>query len=71
MTVPSENKKILQSLGREENYSWDKPAFIPDAVKITSYGGAKYILERPKEFKVIWGEATGFLMGPGGNDFML
>jgi len=66
-----ENKKILHSLGREEHYSWDKPAKIPPRVNLTSYIGGKYILERPKNFKVVWGEATGFLMGKGGWDFML
>ena len=71
MTIPSENKKILQDLGREEQYSWDRPALIPPRVNLTSYVGAKFILERPKEFIVTWGEATSFLMGKGGSDFML
>lgn len=71
MTIPSENRKILRDLGRAEQYSWDKPALIPPRVNLTSYAGAKFILERPKEFKVIWGEGTGHIMGKGGWDFML
>ena len=71
MTIPLENKKILRNLGREEHYSWDRPALIPPRVNLTSYIGAKYILERPKDFKVIWGEGTGHIMGKGGWDFML
>ena len=71
MTIPSENKKILRSLGREEHYTWDRPAAIPPRVNLTSYVGAKYILERPQQFKVTWGAATGYCMGKGGFDFML
>ena len=40
-------------------------------MNLSSYFGAKSILERPKNFKVVWGEAAGFLMGKGGWDFML
>ena len=71
MTIPSENKKIMKDLGREDDYSFDRPQFIPPRVNLTSYVGAKYILERPQEFNVTWGDATGVLMGKGGLDFML
>ncbi|KAL8697104.1 MAG: hypothetical protein Q9224_002465, partial [Gallowayella concinna] len=71
MTVPSENRKIMRDLGRELDYSWDRPAFISPRVDLTSYVGAKYLLERDQEFNVTWGEALGFLMGKGGLDFML
>ena len=71
MTVPSENKKILKDLGRDDQYSWDKPAKIPPRVNFTSYRAAKEILEHGKEFNVTWGEATAHFMGKGGWDFML
>ncbi|KAL8770606.1 MAG: hypothetical protein Q9209_003674 [Squamulea sp. 1 TL-2023] len=71
MTIPSENRKIMQDLGRELDYSWDRPAYIPPRVNLTSYDGAKYLLERGQEFNVLWGEAQAFLMGKGGFDFML
>ncbi|KAL8815505.1 MAG: hypothetical protein Q9223_005363, partial [Gallowayella weberi] len=71
MTIPSENRKIMRDLGRELDYSWDRPAFIPPRVNLTSYVGAKYLLERGQEFNVTWGETLGFLMGKGGLDFML
>lgn len=38
---------------------------------MTSYVGAKYILEHGKDFNVTWGEATALFMGKGGWDFML
>lgn len=71
MTVPAENKIILKDLGRDNQYSWDRPAFIPPRVNLTSYVGAKYILEHAQDFRVTWGEALGFLMDKGGSDFML
>lgn len=71
MTIPSENLKILKSLGRDKQYNFDRPAPIPPRINLTSYIGAKYMLERAKEYNVTWGAATGFVMGPGGNDFML
>lgn len=64
-----ENKKILRSLGRDDQYSWDRPARISPRVNLTSYAGAKYILERPQEFKVVWGDATVLTVGKGGWDF--
>ena len=71
MTIPSENRKIMKSLGREQHYSWDRPALIPARVNLTSYIGAKYILERKEQFNVTWGATTEFVMAPGGEDFML
>ena len=71
MTIPSENRKILRNLGREDQYSWDRPERIAPRVNITSYVGAKDMLERAKEFKVCWGEGLHWLMGKGGDDFML
>ena len=71
MTVPSENRKIMRSLGREDHYNYDRPAFIPPRINLTSYIGAKFMLDRAQEFNVTWGAATGFIMGKGGFDFML
>ncbi len=61
----------MRDLGRELDYSWDRPTFIPPRVNLTSYKGAKYLLEHGQQFNVTWGEALGFLMGKGGLDFML
>ncbi|MCJ1398075.1 hypothetical protein MMC11_001272 [Xylographa trunciseda] len=71
MTIPSENRKIMKSLGREQHYSWDRPALIPARINLTSYIGAKFMLERKEQFNVTWGAATEFVMAPGGKDFML
>ncbi|KAL2008268.1 hypothetical protein VTN00DRAFT_8250 [Thermoascus crustaceus] len=71
MTIPSENRVIMKSLGREADYSYDRPALIPPRIFLTSYQGAKLILDNAKDFRVTWGEATGYIFGKGGFDFML
>lgn len=71
MTIPSENRKILTSLGRESHYTWERPAPIPPRVNLTSYIGAKYILEHATEFKVTWNDGFDWLMGKEGGNFML
>jgi linoleate 10R-lipoxygenase len=71
MTVPSENRKIMKNLGREEHYNYARPALIPLRINLTSYIGANYMLDRSQEFKVTWGAATGMVMGKCGLDFML
>ncbi|KAK7510648.1 fatty acid oxygenase [Phyllosticta citriasiana] len=71
MTVPSENRKIMQTLGRESHYSYDRPGLIKPRVNITSYVGAKAVLENQENFKVTWGATLEELMGPGGANFML
>ncbi|KAI9860958.1 MAG: hypothetical protein M1813_005637 [Trichoglossum hirsutum] len=70
LTIPSENKKILTDLGRVDQYSWDKPAFIPPRINLTSYIGAKYVLENQQKFKIL-GEGFGRLMGKEGLNFMM
>ena len=71
MTVPSENRKIMRSLGREDDYDYGRPAYIPERILINSYKGAKFMLERSQQFNVLWGEATAYVMGPRAWDFML
>ncbi|EXJ91015.1 hypothetical protein A1O1_04122 [Capronia coronata CBS 617.96] len=71
MTIPSENAKIMQHLGRYHDYDWSPPAYIPTRVNLTSYKSAKYLLERPKDFTVMWNDGLGFVMGEGGEKFCL
>lgn len=71
MTIPSENRKIMQTLGRESHYSYDRPTLIKPRVNITSYLGAKSVLENQANFKVTWGATLEELMGKGGANFML
>lgn len=64
-------KDALRDLGRETHYTYERPAYIPPRVNLTSYPAAKIILNNSKDFRVTWGEATAFLFGKGGWNFML
>lgn len=71
LTIPSEMDKVLTALGTHDRYSWEKPAKIVDPTIIFSYEAAKQIVEDKETFKVTWGAAMEFLMGPAAKDFML
>ncbi|KAL4945149.1 hypothetical protein BDV06DRAFT_47700 [Aspergillus oleicola] len=69
MTIPSENKVIMKDLGREADYSWDKPQFQPSRVNLTSYANVKLVLDQQKDFPVVWGDCTPLKTVKGGEDF--
>jgi linoleate 8R-lipoxygenase / 9,12-octadecadienoate 8-hydroperoxide 8R-isomerase len=69
MVVPLENKKILESLGTADDYSWDRPARIPPMTFITSHAAAKVILGNKIDYRVTWGEAISFLSRVGDKDY--
>ena len=71
MTIPSENRKILTTLGRVDDYSWDRPARFSQPVVLSSYNGVKFVLEHQKEFKVGWTEPMIWAFGKRGADCML
>ncbi|OJJ51688.1 hypothetical protein ASPZODRAFT_55528 [Penicilliopsis zonata CBS 506.65] len=71
MTIPSENRNIMKTLGREHHYSYEAPAFIPPRVNLVAYPNVRAVLENQKDFRVVWGDATAFCFGKGGFDFML
>ena len=71
MTIPSENRKIMKNLGRENQYSYDRPARMPGRVVIQSYRGVRQVIEDPGRFKVPWSEGFGYVYGKGGENFML
>ncbi|KAI9724613.1 MAG: hypothetical protein M1828_003636 [Chrysothrix sp. TS-e1954] len=71
MIIPSENRKIMQNLGRESHYNFERPKRIPGRVMIQNYHGVRQVLENSDVFKSPWGEPCGYIMGPHGKDFML
>ncbi|KAF9892006.1 hypothetical protein FE257_002970 [Aspergillus nanangensis] len=71
MTIPMENKAIMRHLGREDDYSWDRPAYTPPRIDVFAYDNVQHILEDPASFRVTWGDATGYVFGKKGYDFML
>jgi hypothetical protein len=71
LTVPTEMKSILQDLGKDHKYNYERPAPIPQPEMIFTYEAATKIMEDQDTFKVTWGKAMEFLMGPEAKDFML
>lgn len=71
MVIPSENHKILKNLDRAHLFDFSRPTYTPARVDITSYGGAKQVLENQDMYKVTWNEGFSSLMGSGGSRFML
>ncbi|KAI1821489.1 linoleate diol synthase [Xylaria intraflava] len=67
MCVPGETKVILTNLGRVQNFNFDRPSFAEKTATISTYGGAKYMLENPEKYKVNWNESLAELMGPDFN----
>ncbi|KAL1837455.1 hypothetical protein VTK73DRAFT_4693 [Phialemonium thermophilum] len=71
MVTPAENRRILTDLGRAHLFDFAPPAAIPPRVEVTSYGGARYVLENQDKYRVTWHEGLTFLMDAGGARFML
>ncbi|KAJ5792985.1 uncharacterized protein N7503_008963 [Penicillium pulvis] len=65
MTIPSENRNIMKTLGRENDYSYDAPAYIPPRVNLTSHQSAKLILGNQIDFKPAFSSALEDLFGKG------
>ncbi|EEH06908.1 animal heme peroxidase [Histoplasma capsulatum G186AR] len=59
MTIPSVNKEIFAKLGRQSHFSWDRPALLSPRIDLTSYNGAKTILQNAKDFRVTWEASLG------------
>lgn len=63
LTVPKYMKIALQDLGKEAQYSYDKPQYQAPAKMAFSYAAADTILEEGNtDFKLNWGNEGQFLM---------
>lgn len=71
LTIPTEMKTVLQDLNKAQKYNFDRPGSTPPMQVVFSYAAAKQITEDQDAFKVTWGKAMKFLMGPAGGNFML
>ncbi|GAW12865.1 hypothetical protein ANO14919_022360 [Xylariales sp. No.14919] len=65
MCVPHETEKILTNLGRVQDFNFNRPSLQAQPVNVTTYGGAKYLLDNPNKFKVNWNQRLAELMGAG------
>lgn len=61
LTIPDENHKIMTTLGRAGDYSYDRPARIPARIDVTSWEAAQAILNDGETFNVTWGAGLSFL----------
>ncbi|OBR11300.1 linoleate diol synthase [Colletotrichum higginsianum IMI 349063] len=69
MTVPSENKKILESIDRAYLYSWDEPKTKTSTIPVFSHKAVSEILYNQTDFKVTWGEAIRHLVAQPGKEY--
>lgn len=71
LTIPSAMKEALQDLEKDHLYDFEKPKYIPHPHLVFDYKTATTIMENKDDFKVTWGAAMEYLMGPSAKDFML
>lgn len=61
----------MKTLGRYDDYDWTPPTEQRTRITLTTYENAKYMLQRPQDFTVMWNDGLGFVMGPAGEKFCL
>ncbi|EME48559.1 hypothetical protein DOTSEDRAFT_67567 [Dothistroma septosporum NZE10] len=71
LTVPDEMHRVLQTLGKDHLYNFDKPKEIKQPVVVFSHDAAVKVASDQENFNVTWGPAMEFLMGPKAKNFML
>ncbi|GAB7362524.1 hypothetical protein MBLNU230_g2843t1 [Neophaeotheca triangularis] len=76
LTIPGEMKNIFERLEKSEidklsKYDYNEPTHISKPTMLFSYNAAATVLEDQETYKVTWGKAMEFLMGPNANNFML
>lgn len=67
-TVPEENRSILEKLGKDQDYNFDRPSMVPIPTSIKSWKAVTSILQDYGRFAVPWGPHTFDLTG---HDYML
>ncbi|KAI5837020.1 heme peroxidase [Morchella snyderi] len=68
LTIPEENRRILTSMSKVDQFDFSRPKFTPIRIPVSSYAATKQILSDSTNFKVTWGEGFDFIMKA---DFML
>lgn len=56
MVTPDENAKILKDLNRDHLFDWTRPGRLAKPHQVTTYAGAKHVLDNEKEgaYKTAW-----------------
>jgi len=71
LTVPSAMKQALKDLKKDHLYDFSKPKETHHPHLIREYKLASQIMQDQTTFKVTWGKAMEYIMGPQSKDFML
>lgn len=69
MVIPSENRKILRSLGWMHRFDFERPHLEVSRVEVESYSSAKHILTNPGKYHLGESQALEFLLGAAGREF--
>lgn len=67
-TVPEENARILEKLGKKDLYDFSRPSYVPVPTSIKTWAGVTSVLNNQKDFRVPWGPHTYYITG---HDYML
>lgn len=71
LTIPSAMQEALKDLNKDHLYNFDEPSVTPQPQFVFSYKAATTLMENQADFKVTWGKAIQYAMGPAAKDFML
>ncbi|KAF2708502.1 heme peroxidase [Pleomassaria siparia CBS 279.74] len=71
LTIPSAMKEALTDLGKDKLYNFEKPKYTPPPHFVYEYKTATTLMANKDLWKVSWGKAMEYLMGPAAQDFML
>ncbi len=70
-TIPSQMQIYLTRLKKDHLYEYSKPLYVPPPHLIKEYKLGTAIMQNKDTFKITWGGAMEYLMGPAAKDFML
>lgn len=71
LTIPSAMQTALKDLKKDNLYDFSKPVATPHPQFVKEYKLATDIMKDQTTFKVVWGKAMEYIMGPASADFML
>lgn len=67
-TIPSENAKIHEKLGIKDQYSYERPSFVPVPKSVKTWRAVVGVLNNQVDFRVPWAPHTYYITG---YDYML
>ncbi|KAH7090215.1 heme peroxidase [Paraphoma chrysanthemicola] len=71
LTIPSAMQEALKDLKKDKLYDFSKPKATHHPHMVKEYKLATEIMKDQATFKVTWGAAMEYIMGPSAKDFML